>query len=158
MSECPICSFAVKASMDSWTEKSFSKSITAGVDFMDNVAAQIADYKFEVKQAMLLKILEGIFSMTTTGATVRAKAAKEFVEKHTFDITANEGEAAMVGATTLNKATVHLLRRRLLNWSLRTVCIVFFAKCQIVISFVYNVEKLCNRINSNRFGHSLFEK
>ena len=74
--------------MDSWTEKSFSKSITAGVDFMDNVAAQIADYKFEVKQAMLLKILEGIFGMTTTGATVRAKAAKEFVEKHTFDITA----------------------------------------------------------------------
>ena len=27
-----------------------------------------------------------------------------------------------------------------------------------LISFAYNVEKLCNRINSNRFGHSLFEK
>ena len=96
--------FVTASRMDSWTEKSFSRSITAGVDFMDNVAAQIADYKFEVKQAMLLKILEGIFGMTTTGSTVRAKAAKEFVEKHTFDITANKGEAAMVGATTLNKA------------------------------------------------------
>ena len=96
--------FVTASRMDSWTEKSFSRSITAGVDFMDNVAAQIADYKFEIKQAMLLKILEGIFGMTTTGSTVRAKAAKEFVEKHTFDITANKGEAAMVGATTLNKA------------------------------------------------------
>ena len=96
--------FVTASRMDSWTEKSFSRSITAGVNFMDNVAAQIADYKFEVKQAMLLKILEGIFGMTTTGSTVRAKAAKEFVEKHTFDITANKGEAAMVGATTLNKA------------------------------------------------------
>ena len=27
-----------------------------------------------------------------------------------------------------------------------------------LISFAYNVEKLCNRINSNRFGHSLFVK
>ena len=27
-----------------------------------------------------------------------------------------------------------------------------------LISFAYNVEKLCNRINSNRFGRSLFEE
>ena len=27
-----------------------------------------------------------------------------------------------------------------------------------LISFAYNVEKLCNRLNSNRFGRSLFEK
>ena len=27
-----------------------------------------------------------------------------------------------------------------------------------LISFAYNVEKLCNRIHSNRFGHSLFKK
>ena len=27
-----------------------------------------------------------------------------------------------------------------------------------LIAFAYNVEKLCNRINSIRFGHSLFEK
>ena len=96
--------FVVASRMDSWTEKSFSKNITAGVDFMDNVAAQIADYKLDVRQAMLLAILAGVYAMSTSGSTVRAKAAKEFVEKHTFDITAGEGEAAMVGASTLNKA------------------------------------------------------
>lgn len=96
--------FITASRMDSWTEKSFSKSITAGVDFMDNVAAQIADYKLDVKQTMLLKILEGIFGMTTTGNTVAAKAAKEFITKHTYDITGKSGDEAMVGATTLNKA------------------------------------------------------
>lgn len=96
--------FVVASRMDSWTERSFSKNITAGVDFMDNVAAQIADYKLDVRQAMLLAILAGVYAMSTSGATVRAKAAKEFVEKHTFDITAGIGDEAMVGASTLNKA------------------------------------------------------
>lgn len=95
--------FVVASRMDSWTERSFSKNITAGVDFMDNVAAQIADYKFEVRQAMLLAILKGVFSMKTTGSTVAEKAAKEFIEKHTFDIS-KEKENNVVGATTLNKA------------------------------------------------------
>lgn len=96
--------FVVASRMDSWTERSFSKNITAGVDFMDNVAAQISDYKMEVKQAILLAILEGVFSMATTGTTVAAKAAKEFIDKHTYDITGNAGEDAFVGASTLNKA------------------------------------------------------
>ncbi|MCM1227330.1 MAG: phage coat protein [Clostridium sp.] len=96
--------FVVASRMDSWTERSFSKNITAGVDFMDNVAAQISDYKMEVKQAILLAILEGVFSMATTGTSVAAKAAKEFIDKHTYDITGNAGEDAFVGASTLNKA------------------------------------------------------
>ena len=96
--------FVVASRMDSWTERSFSKSITAGVDFMDNVAAQIADYKLEVKQNMLLAILSGVFSMSVSGSSVAAKAAKEFLANHVYDITAQEGEAAMVGSTTLNKA------------------------------------------------------
>ena len=96
--------FIVASRMDSWTEKSFSKNITAGVDFMDNVAAQIADYKMDVKQAMLLAILKGVFSMSTTGSTVAAKAAKEFLDKHVYNITANTGDDAFVGAATLNKA------------------------------------------------------
>lgn len=94
----------VASRMDGWTEKSFSKNITAGVDFMDNVAAQIADYKMDVRQAMLLAILKGVFSMSTTGSTVAAKAAKEFLDKHVYNITANTGDDALVGATTLNKA------------------------------------------------------
>lgn len=96
--------FVVASRMDAWTERSFSKNITAGVDFMDNVAAQIADYKMDVKQAMLLAILKGVFAQSTSGSTVRAKAAKEFVEKHTYDITKKSGEEALVGSTTLNKA------------------------------------------------------
>lgn len=96
--------FVVASRMDSWTERSFSKNITAGVDFMDNVAAQIAEYKLDVRQAMLLSILRGIYAMATEGDTVAATAAKEFVEKHTYDITAEDGEDAKVGATTLNKA------------------------------------------------------
>ena len=96
--------FVVASRMDSWTERSFSKNITAGVDFMDNVAAQIADYKLDVRQAMLLAILTGVYAMSTTGETVAATAAREFVEKHTFDISGETGDDAKVGATTLNKA------------------------------------------------------
>lgn len=94
--------FVVASRMDGWTERSFSKNITAGVDFMDNVAAQIADYKMEVKQGMLLAILKGVFSMNITGTTVAAKAAKEFIANHVLDITA-VGEG-LVDATTLNSA------------------------------------------------------
>ena len=96
--------FITASRMDSWTEKSFSKSITAGVDFMDNVASQISDYKMEVRQSMLLSILKGIYSMTITGTSVPAKAAKEFVEKHTHDVTAIDD--GLVSATTLNKAVL----------------------------------------------------
>lgn len=98
--------FIVASRMDSWTEKNFSKNITAGVDFMDNVAAQIGDYKMEVRQAILLAILKGVFAMKTTGTSVAEKAAKEFIDKHTYDITKETGvdDAGMVKATTLNKA------------------------------------------------------
>lgn len=96
--------FVVASRMDSWTEKSFSKNITAGVDFMDNVAAQVGEYKMEVKQAILLAILNGVFSMKTDGDTVAAKAAAEFLSAHVYDISGKTGEDAMVGASTLNKA------------------------------------------------------
>lgn len=98
--------FIVASRMDSWTEKSFSKNITAGVDFMDNVASQVGDYKMEVKQAVLLAMLKGIYSMKITGTAVHEKAAKEFVEKHTYDITdeTTGNEPGLVKSTTLNKA------------------------------------------------------
>lgn len=95
--------FIVASRMDSWTERSFSKNITAGVDFMDNVAAQIADYKMDVRQAMLLAILKGVFSMKQD-TSVAGKAAKEFLTKHVYDITAKGAEAGVVGSATLNKA------------------------------------------------------
>lgn len=75
-----------------WTERDFSFDITGGVDFMDNVAAQVADYWQDIDQDTLLAILKGIFSMTS------AKGA-EFVKKHTFEV---DGP---MEATTLNSAT-----------------------------------------------------
>lgn len=99
--------FVVASRMDSWTERSFSKNITAGVDFLkSSVAPQIAEYKMEVRQDILLAILEGIFSMNTTGSDIPKKAAKEFMEKHIYDISNEVGEenAGLVRATTLNTA------------------------------------------------------
>jgi predicted transcriptional regulator len=96
--------FITASRMDGWTERSFSKNITAGVDFMDNVAKQISEYKVDVRQTMLLAILNGIYSMSTDGDTVAAVAAKEFIEKHTHDISGEAGELANVSATTLNTA------------------------------------------------------
>lgn len=96
--------FITASRMDAWTERSFSKNITAGVDFMNNVAAQIAEYKQEVKQEILLAILKGIFAMKTVGHTVAAKAAREFLKKHVYDISGGVGDAAKVGAATLNEA------------------------------------------------------
>ena len=96
--------FVVASRMDSWTERSFSRNITAGVDFMDAVAGQIGDYKQQVKQNILLSMLKGVFSMKTEGSDFKAKAAGEFIEKHTFDISENTGEDAFVRGDTLNKA------------------------------------------------------
>lgn len=89
--------------MQGWTEKDFSEDVTGGVSFMDNVSAQVSDYKAELDQLTLTKILEGIFSMT---------GAKnlEFVNNHTTDITAVEGEDKdgnpknQVASDTLNNA------------------------------------------------------
>lgn len=98
--------FVVASRMDSWTEKSFSKNITAGVDFMDNVAKQIDNYKLTVKQTIILAILKGVYGMNTVGETIKAKVAKEFIEKHTYDITSETSgeEPGNVKSTTLNKA------------------------------------------------------
>ena len=80
-----------------WTERDFSTDITGGVDFMDNVAQQVANYWDEQDQQTLLSVLKGIFAMT---------GAKnlEFVNNHTLDISAADGDAAKVAATTLNTA------------------------------------------------------
>lgn len=75
-----------------WVERDFSYDITGGIDFMDNVAAQVADYWQDVDQDTLLAILKGIFSMTS----IKGAA---FVKKHTFDVKGNMEPA------TLNTAT-----------------------------------------------------
>lgn len=96
--------FVTASRMDAWTERSFAGNITSGVDFMDNVAAQIADYKLDVAQRMLLAILNGLFSVKADASTVHGKAAAKFLESHVYDISALDGEDAFVGIDTLNKA------------------------------------------------------
>ena len=78
-----------------WVEKDFSFDITGGVDFMQNVADQVAEYFDALDQQTILAILSGVFAMT--GAK-----NQEFVEKHTYDVTA-QGEGKIT-ATTLNSA------------------------------------------------------
>lgn len=78
-----------------WTEKDFSYDITGGVDFMDNIAEQVSEYKEWLDQNTILAILEGIFAMTG------AKNV-EFVEAHTHDISTTK--APLVDATSLNTA------------------------------------------------------
>lgn len=80
-----------------WTEGDFAEDITGGAGFMDNVAVQVAGYWDQVDQATLLSILKGLFSMTGANNL-------KFVNGHTYDITANAAEAALVGAATLNTA------------------------------------------------------
>lgn len=81
---------------DAWTELDFSEDITGGVDFMDNVAAQVAEYWVEVDQDTILAILKGIFAMTGTGNA-------KFVDNHTYDISKSATDN-VVGPTTLNSA------------------------------------------------------
>ncbi|MDW0092787.1 phage coat protein [Clostridioides difficile] len=84
---------------NSWVEKDFSKDVTGGVPFMENVGNQVAKYWDNIDQKTLLAVLEGIFAMT---------GAKnlEFVNNHTFDITKEvEAENQKVKAETLNSAT-----------------------------------------------------
>lgn len=77
---------------DAWIEKDFSYDIT-GIDFMDNVGMQVAEYWQELDEDTLLAILEGIFNMSG-----------DFATTHTYDITEEEGDSAKFGATTLNTA------------------------------------------------------
>ena len=97
-----------------WTEKDFSYDITGGVDFMQNVAEQVAEYWDEQDQLLLIKILDGIFAM-------HDDAGAEFVEEHTHDvsgITNSEGVLGYMDATTLNTAMQKALGDHKQNFSL----------------------------------------
>lgn len=78
-----------------WVEQDFSTDITGGVNFMDNVAQQVAEYWDTVDQDTLLAILKGIFSMTGVKNTA-------FVSTHTADTT--ETATGVFDVTTLNTA------------------------------------------------------
>ena len=75
-----------------WVEKDFSFDITGGVDFMNNVAQQVADYWQDIDQDTILAVLKGVFSMT-------GGKSGEFVTKHTYSVNGN------LEASSLNSAT-----------------------------------------------------
>lgn len=77
----------------SWTENDFSEDITSGEDFIGNVAGQVAGYKDELDQDILLSVLKGAFSMDVSAAPCR-----DFVEKHTTTV------PGLLSGVTLNKA------------------------------------------------------
>ena len=79
-----------------WTEKDFANDITGGVDFMQNIAEQVAGYWTEDEQNTMLSILKGIFAVGTDTQNI------EFVDKHTYDVTAADN--GNVTTTTLNSA------------------------------------------------------
>lgn len=85
--------------MKAWQEKDFAMELT-GVNWIRDLATEIAGYYQGVDQKDLLAILEGIFKMNTTGALNAGN--KEFVDNHTTDITASENPE--FGASTLNTA------------------------------------------------------
>lgn len=74
-----------------WQERDFSYDIT-GHDFMEDIAAQVADYWDDVDMATILATLAGIFGVTTDS----------FSTLHTLDLTS--ATTTTVGATTLNDA------------------------------------------------------
>ena len=85
---------------NAWVESDFSYDITGGVDFMEVVASQIAEYWDDVDQETLIHILNGVFNMTST-------KGQEFVAAHTYDVTAKTNQNGVLGqmdGTTLNSA------------------------------------------------------
>lgn len=74
-----------------WEEKDFSFDIT-GHDFMATIANQVGDYWDDIDQLTLLKILAGIFGVSTNN----------FNTDHTYDVTADSVNT--VSAAALNNA------------------------------------------------------
>ena len=89
-----ICYGRAKA----WGEYDFSTEVT-GTNFKAE-AQEVKDYWDEQRQATVLAILKGIFGMTGGDGNANAN----FVSKHTYDISEQEGTAANLGADAMNRA------------------------------------------------------
>lgn len=73
-----------------WEEKDFSTELT-GVNWMEGVAGEVAEYWQGVDMETILAILKGIFLMTSN-------QGKAFADNHTYE------ETGKMGATTINNA------------------------------------------------------
>lgn len=94
---------------DKFEESDFTYDVTSGVKFMDQIAVQLRDYWDESWEDVILKIVEGIFSMTS-------QEGKKFIQKHTFDITKETNPN--IQETTLNDALKKACGDRRRNFTL----------------------------------------
>lgn len=90
-----------------WTEKDFVSDISG--DDYSAAAGEVAEFWDDVDQDTLLSTLKGVFSMNTG-------EGKNFVTKHTYDISANED--GTFGATTLNTGMQMALGDKKANFAL----------------------------------------
>lgn len=90
-----------------WTEKDFVSDISG--DDYSAAAGEVAEFWDDVDQDTLLSTLKGVFSMNTG-------EGKNFVTKHTYDISANED--GTFGATTLNTGMQVALGDKKANFAL----------------------------------------
>lgn len=86
-----------------WEEKDFTTDLT-GVNFMKNIAGEVAEYFQNVDMEDILAILEGIFAMEST-------AGVAFAEKHTYT------EEGGMKANTINRAATKALGDKKKNLS-----------------------------------------
>ena len=86
--------------MKAWQEKDFAMELT-GIDWIKDIAGEVAKYYEGVDQADLIAILTGIFGMNTQSG-YSAQGNADFVNNHTYDITADTNPE--VSASTLNNA------------------------------------------------------
>ena len=85
--------------MKAWQEKDFAMELT-GIDWIKDIASEVAQYYEGVDQADLIAILNGIFSMSSDDA-----GNADFLAKHITDLTSNAQDAdKVVSASTLNNA------------------------------------------------------
>ena len=78
-----------------WGEYDFATEVT-GTNFKAE-AQEVKDYWDEQRQSTVLSILKGIFAMS-------GGADGDFVTKHTYDISEEDGTAANLGADAMNRA------------------------------------------------------
>ena len=78
-----------------WVERDFSHDITGGIDFMQNIADQVGEFKEGLDMDTIYAMLKGIYAMTGVQNL-------KFVEGHTHDISADTDP--LVAPTTLNTA------------------------------------------------------
>ena len=89
--------------MKAWQEKDFAVELT-GVNWIADIASEVAEYYEGVDQTDLIAILTGIFNMPTDSG-YSALGNAEFVNKHTYDITGAASDAdKYVSASTANNA------------------------------------------------------